>query len=248
MLDYTVYKDSIQAMKRRTFLSSLAIGAGALPLNNVAHAAQPQVQPAYRRVRPTDAAWPSAAQWAALRSAVGGNLLQVAPLFAACTADPAGAACTEVNAQVGNPYWLGDQPGGTQNSGWLDAWSPAPSAYAIKARDAHDVAAGIRFAAAHRLRLAVKGGGHSYLGTSNAPDSLLIWTRAMTRVDLHEAFVGAGCAGRVAPAPAVSAGAGALWMDLYHAVTTEGGRYVQGGSCTTVGVPGLVQSGGFKAF
>ena len=36
-----------------------------------------------------------------------------------------------------------------------------------------------------------------------------------------------------------------MWIDLYHAVTTEGGRYVQGGGCTTVGVAGLVQSGGF---
>jgi hypothetical protein len=31
-------------------------------------------------------------------------------------------------------------------------------------------------------------------------------------------------------------------------VTTEGGRYVQGGGCTTVGVAGLVQSGGFGSF
>ncbi|HTA37718.1 MAG TPA: BBE domain-containing protein, partial [Candidatus Acidoferrales bacterium] len=31
----------------------------------------------------------------------------------------------------------------------------------------------------------------------------------------------------------------------YDAVTTKGGRYVQGGGCTTVGVAGLVQSGGF---
>src|SRR4029434_349572 len=33
-----------------------------------------------------------------------------------------------------------------------------------------------------------------------------------------------------------------------HAVTTEAGRYVQGGGCTTVGVAGLVQSGGFASF
>jgi FAD/FMN-containing dehydrogenase len=37
-------------------------------------------------------------------------------------------------------------------------------------------------------------------------------------------------------------------MDLYRAVTTEGGRYVQGGGCMTVGVAGLVQSGGFGVF
>jgi FAD/FMN-containing dehydrogenase len=98
------------------------------------------------------------------------------------------------------------------------------------------------------LRLVVKGGSHSYLGTSNAPDSLLIWTRAMRQVTLHDAFVGAGCDGTTVPVPAITAEAGAVWMDLYTAVTTQAGRYVQGGGCTTVGVAGLVQSGGFGSF
>src|SRR6185436_11770687 len=65
---------------------------------------------------------------------------------------------------------------------------------------------------------------------------------------LHDAFVGQGCQGRNSPVPAVTAEAGAMWIDLYHAVTTEAGRYVQGGGCTTVGVAGLVQSGGFGSF
>ena len=34
----------------------------------------------------------------------------------------------------------------------------------------------------------------------------------------------------------------------YEAVTTRAGRYVQGGGCTTVGVAGLIQSGGFGSF
>jgi FAD/FMN-containing dehydrogenase len=70
----------------------------------------------------------------------------------------------------------------------------------------------------------------------------------MNEVRLHDAFVPEGCAGKVQPLPAVSAGAGAMWIDLYHAVTQEAGRYVQGGGCTTVGVAGLVQSGGFGSF
>jgi FAD/FMN-containing dehydrogenase len=39
-----------------------------------------------------------------------------------------------------------------------------------------------------------------------------------------------------------------MWIDAYDAVTTQAGRYVQGGGCTTVGVAGLVQSGGFGSF
>jgi hypothetical protein len=39
-----------------------------------------------------------------------------------------------------------------------------------------------------------------------------------------------------------------MWIDIYNAVTTEAGRYVQGGGCATVGVAGLIQSGGFGSF
>jgi FAD/FMN-containing dehydrogenase len=201
-----------------------------------------------RRVRPSDSSWPSPASWAKLRDDVGGNLIEVRPLFESCEKEPNGAACLDVHRNISNPYWIGDQPAGTETSGWLDAWIPAPSAYALKARNAADVAAGINFARENNLRLVVKGSGHSYLGTSNAPDSLLIWTRAMNQVTLHDAFVGRGCEGRIAPVPAVGAGAGTVWMDLYTAVTTQSGRYVQGGGCMTVGVAGLVQGGGFGEF
>src|SRR5437660_7207117 len=39
-----------------------------------------------------------------------------------------------------------------------------------------------------------------------------------------------------------------MWIDVYDAVTIKAGRYVQGGGCTTVGVAGLIQSGGFGSF
>src|ERR1700738_3875582 len=70
----------------------------------------------------------------------------------------------------------------------------------------------------------------------------------MNKITLHGAFVAQGCESRTSPVPAVTAEAGAMWIDLYHAVTTEAGRYVQGGGCMTVGVAGLVQSGGFGSF
>jgi FAD/FMN-containing dehydrogenase len=226
-------------------------GVAALPLLAVAarlKADPPGARPALRRVRPGDPGWPSATAWRSLDHAVGGNLLAVHPLFAACATEPQGAACRDVMSNLRNPFYLSDQPAGTEVSGWLDAWTPAPSAYAVKARGSADVAAAVSFARKHRLRLVVKGTGHSYQGTSNAADSLLVWTRAMNTVTLHDAFVPEGCAGHVAPQPAVTAGAGAMWIDLYHAVTTQAGRYVQGGGCTSVGVAGLIQSGGFGSF
>ena len=116
------------------------------------------------------------------------------------------------------------------------------------ARKAGDVVAAVNFAREHNLRLVVKGGGHSYQGTSNAPDSLLVWTRNMKDVVLHDAFVASGCEGKAAPTRAVSVGAGAIWAHVYDAVSTKGGGYVQGGGCMTVGVAGLIQSGGFGSF
>src|SRR6202030_999987 len=88
----------------------------------------------------------------------------------------------------------------------------------------------------------------SYQGTSNAPDSLLVWTRKMNDITLRDAFVGAGCEGHIAPMRAVTVGAGAIWAHVYDAVTTQAGGYVQGGGCMTVGVAGLIQSGGFGSF
>lgn len=231
-------------MQRRTILKMLGATAVAVPLEfGLAQARPPRIS---ARVRPGQPGWPNDAEWEKLRLSVDGNLIKVQPMFVACTASPETAACADLNKNIRNPFFLGDQPSGTQVSGWYRAWAPAPSAYAVKAGTAVDIAAAVNFARTHNLRLVVKGTGHSYLGTSSAPDSLLIWTRAMNSIKIHDRFIPNGC--DVPPSPAVTAGAGCVWIDLYHAVTSEKGRYVQGGGCSDVGVAGLVQSGGFGSF
>jgi FAD/FMN-containing dehydrogenase len=50
---------------------------------------------------------------------------------------------------------------------------------AVTVESAADIAAAVDFAREHNLRLLVRGGGrHSYLGSSNARKSLLIWPAA----------------------------------------------------------------------
>jgi FAD/FMN-containing dehydrogenase len=188
-------------------------------------------------VRPGMPGWPNDAEWSGLKAAVGGRLSPVNP------PDFNDAA---VDQLLGDPFYLGDQPGLTENSGWLDAWRSVPSAYVVAAESTADVAAAIGFARAHKVRLVVRGGGHSYLGTSTAPEALMIWTRRMNAITVHDGFTPQGSS--AAPIPAVSAGAGCIWLHLYQAVTGGSGRYVQGSGCTTFGVAGLVQGGGFGSF
>jgi hypothetical protein len=48
----------------------------------------------------------------------------------------------------------------------------------------------------------------------------------MNKIFVHDSFVAKGCEGQEAPVPAVTVEPGAMWADVYHAVTTEMGRYV----------------------
>src|SRR6266567_524916 len=115
-------------LSRRTLLSSIAAIA-AVP----ASAAAALVRSA--RVRPGMPGWPSAAAWKNLSRTVGGRLMP----GAAPTLTPG-----EAPRLMSNPFFVGDQVGLTQSSGWLGAWRSRPSVYAVRARDAADVAAAVR--------------------------------------------------------------------------------------------------------
>ncbi len=198
------------------------------------------------RVRPGDPGWPSALDWDNLNHTLGGRLITVQSPLVSCVKSGDEKACAALFTELANPYAISDDPGLTQNLGWVDAWTFAPSVYAVAARDTADVVAAVNFAREYNLRLVIKGGGHGYQGGSNCADSLLVWTRKMSAVTVHDAFVAQGCG--AAPEAAVSVEAGAVWSQVYDAVTVAHGRYVQGGGCTTVGVAGFIQGGGFGSF
>src|SRR6516165_3016672 len=237
-------------MNRRRLLQILA----ALPFAGGlfrTSAAAPATAP-FSRVRPGNPQWPSDEAWEELGRRLKGQLIKPALPLPVGIGAPSPDTYAYVAKEIKNPYYLGDEVGLTQTLGWVGAWTSRPSVYAVEAKSTTDVVAAVNFARTNNLRLVVKGGRHSYQGTSNAADSLLIWTRPMKAVALHDAFIGSGCDGQVAPQPAVSVEAGAIWEHVYIEVTVKAGRYVQGGSCLTVGVAGLVNGGGFgnlsKAF
>src|SRR5690349_622857 len=129
-------------MDRRSLLAGAAIlglRSLALPLTGV-WAAEARVPASRRRVRPGDPGWPSAEAWSRLNAVVGGNLLTGAPLLDACAKDADAPGCKDALQYLTNPLYIGDQPGGTQVSGWVDAWQAAASAYVVAARNAADVA------------------------------------------------------------------------------------------------------------
>src|SRR5262249_42414176 len=195
------------------------------------------------RVRPGDPQWPGEAAWQKLNADVGGGLIKPAALLDACIKDAESSGCKDTLQNLQNPLYIGDQPSGTQVSGWIDAGQPATSAYVVAARNAADVAAAVNFARINNLRLVVKGGGHSYQGTSNAPDSLLVWTRKMNRIVLHDAFVPEGCGGDVPAPPAGGLGAGAKWSGPYYGVPPQARRDGAGAGGTHLRVTGVMPRG-----
>ena len=156
---------------------------------------------------------------------VGGRLVAVRSPLARCIAGADERRLRRsLQVRSKNPYYLGDESALTQTLGWVDAWTSMPSVYAVAARDTADVVAAVNFAREHDLRLVVKGGGHSYQGTSNAADSLLVWTRHDERDHAARRLRRARLRGRARRSAAVSVGAGAIWAQVYDAVTTQGRR------------------------
>ncbi len=233
-------------MRLTVFFASALLGAACRTPSAAPSAAN--ARPACR-CAPEAPCWPEPVAWQALAAHLTGKLEQPASPTADCRTDAAGPGCLAALGTLEDPFSIQEQAGATESTGWLGAWTSAPSAYAVAAENVSDIAAAVAFAHQHHLRLVVKGAGHDYLGRSSAPGSLLVWTHRMRSIAIDDAFVPAGCPGTEAGVPAVSVQAGARWGEVYEAVAVKHGRYVQGGGCTSVGAAGgFLQGGGFGSF
>ena len=105
-------------MQRRSLLSYTGmIAFGATLAEPPAAATSGPAQ--FRRVRPSDPAWPSAATWETLNQSAGGNLFKVQPLLASCV-NPNSAECQNVFEAVKNPYYVAiSLPGRRPPAGWM---------------------------------------------------------------------------------------------------------------------------------
>ena len=150
-------------MRRRELLAALAAQLLVVPvLDRLRAVAAIPPGRGWSRVRPGDPNWPLPTEWDGLRQRVGGRLIAVQLPVQPCREAPIGEACRTLFRELKNPYYVGDEVGLTQTTGWVDAWTLEQSAFAVAAESAADVAAAVDFARERNLPLVVRGGGHSY--------------------------------------------------------------------------------------
>jgi FAD/FMN-containing dehydrogenase len=145
--------------------------------------------------------------WTGLASSIGGRVLL-----------PANGGSFTSGKQVFNSLYNGSNP-----------------AAVVAVTTQADVEKAVAFAAANKLKIAPRGGGHSYIGASSAAGTMVLDLRGLTGGVNFDSATGN-----------VTMPAG---TDLYavHQALASAGRAIPTGSCPTVGVGGLALGGGMGA-
>jgi FAD/FMN-containing dehydrogenase len=113
---------------------------------------------------------------------------------------------------------------------WDSRFDDARPLAVVQVADAADVRTVVHFARAHDLRLIVRSGGHSYAGYSTG-DGLVVDLSKLTAVEIEPG-------GEMA-----RLGAGSTTLPTYRALWQKK-MAISGGTCPTVGIPGLTCGGG----
>jgi FAD/FMN-containing dehydrogenase len=150
-----------------------------------------------------DPATPSG--WGGLASSIGGSVLL-----------PANGAQFSSAKQVFNSFYNNSNP-----------------AAVVTVSSQSDVQKAVSFATANNLKIAPRGGGHSYVGASNATGTMVL--------DLRGLPGGANLnGGNVTVTPATN-------LYAVHQACAAAGRAIPTGTCPTVGIAGLALGGGMGA-
>ncbi|KAJ2900343.1 FAD-binding domain-containing protein [Zalerion maritima] len=199
--------------------------------------------------------WPSPSQWAALSKSVDGRLFVPTPPGAVC--HPGERSYDPERCVVVQSEWIAwgfheqDAVSTAINNFNNDTCLPepdypcSPGGYprlVVNATQVEHVKRAVEFAKKHSLRLNIKATGHDFLGRSNAPNSLSIWTHHMKGMEFHDSFKPKGCRTSI-DTTAISAEAGSQMYELYTALDARGQTLVGGGG-KTVGIGGYVTGGG----
>ncbi|EJP63436.1 FAD binding domain-containing protein [Beauveria bassiana ARSEF 2860] len=207
---------------------------------------------------PGVAGWPSADAWRGLNKTVGGRLLRPTTTLpgGVCHAGQPNydeARCASVAEQwETSEFHLADPVSIMSNVFTNYTCLPDPSmpcsgagypAYVINVTSSADVKAGVDFARRNNVRLNVKSSGHDFLGRSNAPGTLSLWTHHLDSSIQYHADQFTLASGRTFHGNSATFGSAAIMWDIYAALDQHGQTIVGGGS-KTVSAGGYVTGGG----
>ncbi|KAI1270201.1 FAD-binding domain-containing protein [Xylariaceae sp. FL1019] len=204
---------------------------------------------------PGDESWPTLSEWNALNKTVNGQLIATVPIAAPCheSFNNVSTYDAEQCAALRNSWFYPEThlPSSSSPMAYTysnDTCNPflAPTtpctigyqvAYAINVTTAAHIQAGLQFAKAHNVRLAIRNTGHDYLGRSTGAHALALWTHNLKTIE-KITYEGAAYQGS-----AVKIGAGVHATDAYTFASSQNLQVVAG-NCPTVGLAGGYSQGG----
>jgi FAD/FMN-containing dehydrogenase len=170
-----------------------------------------------------------------LRGAVGAMATSALFPTALVRAEPAGAWSNLASAIGGKVLLPSDAGFSSGKQVFNSNYNGSSPAAVVAVTSQADVEKAVAFAAANRLKIAPRGGGHSYIGASSANGTMVLDLRGLTGGVKFDA--GAGT---------VTVPAGTTLYAVHQALAGAG-RAIPTGSCPTVGVAGLTLGGGMGA-
>jgi len=152
-------------------------------------------------------------------------------------ADPKTSGWSGLSSVIGGQVVLPDQGSqfATAKQVFNTNYNDAMPAAVVVPTSAADVQKAMAFAAAHHLKVAPRGGGHSYVGASAANGTMVLDLRQLPGGINYDA-----ASGHVTVTPATG-------LYAMHEALAGAGRGVPTGTCPTVGAAGHALGGGLGA-
>ncbi|KAF4427081.1 FAD-linked oxidoreductase sor8 [Colletotrichum fructicola] len=205
------------------------------------------------RCFPGDDCWPTAAEWDAFNTTVGGRLIATVPIGAVCH-DSSFGSYDEAKCTALQNAWGQSETHIQTSSSVMAAFFANSSCdpfnqptdrciigtyvqYAVKATSAADYSATIKFAQENNIRLVIRNTGHDYLGKSTGAGGLALWTHNLKDISVID-YKSTAYTGK-----AVKVGAGVQAGEAQAAAHAQG-LVVVGGNSPTVGLAGGYTQGG----
>ncbi|KAL6231482.1 hypothetical protein BDW75DRAFT_233576 [Aspergillus navahoensis] len=223
---------------------------------------QPSPQPPCYYL-PSDPYYPTPFQWQTLNASLHGSLLATTPLALPCHNTQPGFYNSTICAEIRKTWPLPQthyQSSSSIMSNFFtnnscNPFSPPATtcdssgyvSYSARVQGVRDVQKTIAFAKRHNVRLVIRNTGHDYLGKSNGPGAVAIWTHHLKSIEVlhnytHHYRSRSGST-TLYTGPAMKLAAGVQGFEAQKAASGAGYILVTG-NCDTIGIAGGYTQGG----